>query len=292
MIKLPVSVIITTYNDADYLSGAIESVLNQTIPPMQLIIVDDGSRTNDAKEVVDSYKFNDKEINTTFFRKKNGGASSARNYGLKYVDEKFIAFLDADDRMLKDNLELKYNAIKDLNNNYFGVYGSGITSEGVNYNFCDTDGIVCTSLVGFYNYGIPGGCPYYLFRTDSLVSIGGLDEELANNEDFDLIVRLLMAGQYCKGVIGRSIFLTVREDSLSRNSNHEKIFNNTMKFIQKAEKNNYFDKKELNKRKSIANLFLARRVFYTNPIKSLKHISKALSYTKNPVGLYRMYKRR
>lgn len=292
MINAPVSVIITTYNDADYLSDAIESVFNQKLLPTQLIVIDDGSDSDKSSVITSRYMQNNKEIRVSYFKKENGGVSSARNLGIRYADQPYISFLDADDRMLKDNLELKYNSLNVLSDSYFGVYGSAVTSKGNHYDFRDINGIAPTSLVGFYKYGIPGGCQYYLFRTKSIKNIGGFDESLSNNEDFDLIIRMIVEGQSCKGVIGCSTLITLRENSLSRDTDYYKVFNNIMKFIDKAEKNNFFSQKHLNKRKSIAHLSLAKRVFYKDPITATNLVVKAVSYTKNPYDLYRIYKER
>lgn len=292
MNNLPITVIITTYNDSEYLCDAIDSVINQSKPPKQLIVVDDGSIKDDAQNIVERCIRNGKNIDVRFFRKDNGGVSSARNYGIRFVTQSFTAFLDADDRMAPNNLELKYNSFKHLSDDYFGIYGSAITSDGHSYSFCNVDGAVSTSLVGFYNHGIPGGCPYYLFRTKSIVDIGGFDENLSNNEDFDFIIRMLIAGQSCKGMIGCSVFITIRATSLSRNTDYDKTFRNVMKFLTKAETNNFFEEKQLNKRKTIAYLFLAKRTVKRNPIRSINLIIKAVSYTTNPLDLYQIYKER
>ena len=292
MNNLPITVIITTYNDSEYLCGAIDSIINQSKPPKQLIVVDDGSIKNDAQSIVERYICNGKNIDVKFFRKDNGGVSSARNYGIRFITQSFTVFLDADDRMTPNNLELKYNSFKNLSDDYFGIYGSAITSDGRSYSFCNVDGVVSTSLVGFYNHGIPGGCQYYLFRTKSIVDVGGFDETLSNNEDFDFIIRMLRAGQSCKGMIGCSVFITIRENSLSRNSDYDKIFHNLMKFLAKAEKNNFFEEKQLNKRKTIAYLFLAKRTIKRNPIRSINLVVKAVSHTTNPFDLYQLYKGR
>jgi len=292
MSNAPISVVLTTYNDSEYLADAIDSIFNQKLLPKQLIVVDDGSDSDESNIITSRYMDNNKKITVLYFKKENGGVSSARNLGIKHVSQPYISFIDADDRMLKDNLELKYNSLSVLNDNYFGVYGSAVTSKDNHHDFRNIDGIISTSLVGFYNSGIPGGCPYYLFRTKSIVDVGGFDDSLSNNEDFDIIIRMIMKNQSCKGVVGRSVLITVRENSLSRDTDYYKVFNNIMKFIDKAEKNNFFSKRHLNKRKSIAHLFLAKRVFYKNPIKATSLVVKAVLYTKNPYDLYRIYNER
>jgi len=283
MKNLPISVIITTYNDSEYLSSAIDSIFSQKILPMQLVIVDDGSDSDESYIITNKYISNKRNVNVSYFKKENGGASSARNLGIKHINQPYVTFLDADDEMLPDNLNTKYSAIKKLDDRYFGVYGSGITTERKSHNFIDYDGIACTSYVGKYNVGVPGGCYYYLFRTSCLIKIGCFDEELPNNEDFDILIRLLMSGKACKGSVVCGNLITIRKNSLSRDSNSKKVFNNVMKFLDKAEYENYFDKGELEYRRKYAHLFLVRRIFFKNPSDAFTHIKLAFSYCK-PVG--------
>jgi glycosyltransferase involved in cell wall biosynthesis len=284
MDNAPISVIITTYNDAEYLSNAIESVFNQKLLPNQLVIVDDGSDLDQSRIIVNRYISNKKNVSVIYFKKENGGASSARNLGIKHVSQPYVTFLDADDKMLPNNLNIRYNEIKNLNSSYFGVYGSGLTTEGKKQNFIDIDGVINTSYVGKYNEGVPGGCCYYMFRTHYLIEVGGFDEKLFNNEDFDLLIRLIKSGKACKGSIGRGNLITIRNNSLSRGSNPEKIFNNVMGFLYKAEINDYFEKYELNYRKKSAYLSLAKRIILKNPFKAKFFIRQAFFYSK-PIGL-------
>ncbi len=86
-----VSVIIPAYNKADYTRRAIDSVLAQTYAPIELIVVDDGSKDNTA-DVVKSYG-----DAVTYVAKPNGGACSARNEGIRRAKGEYIAFLDCDD---------------------------------------------------------------------------------------------------------------------------------------------------------------------------------------------------
>jgi len=88
-----ISVIIPTYNRADRIGVAVESVLAQTDRDWELIIVDDGS-TDDTETVVQS--FDDDRIK--YIRQENHGVSAARNQGIKRARGGLIAFLDSDDR--------------------------------------------------------------------------------------------------------------------------------------------------------------------------------------------------
>lgn len=88
------------YNVEQYLEEAIESVINQTLSfenHVQLILVNDGSPDN-SEETCLKYKEMYPD-NIVYIRKENGGVSSARNEGLKYVEGKYVNFLDSDDKL-------------------------------------------------------------------------------------------------------------------------------------------------------------------------------------------------
>ena len=96
-----ISIIIPTYNYAQYICEAIESVLNQTYKDFEIIVVDDGS-TDNTKEVIKPYLNKIKYI-----YQQNSGPSAARNRGIKEAKGEYIAFLDADDIWLAQKLELQ-----------------------------------------------------------------------------------------------------------------------------------------------------------------------------------------
>jgi glycosyltransferase involved in cell wall biosynthesis len=100
------SIVTAIYNTEDYVSDAIESVINQTIgfeDNVQLILVNDGS-TDRSGEICKEYR-NRYPNNIVYIEKENGGVSSARNRGLKEVKGKYVNFLDSDDKLSKNTLE-------------------------------------------------------------------------------------------------------------------------------------------------------------------------------------------
>jgi len=98
-----VSIIIPTYNHANYLLKAIESVFNQSFRNFEVIVLDDGS-TDHTKEVIKEFS------EVTYIYQKNEGLSAARNNAISYSKGEFLIFLDADDWLYPDALkiQLKY----------------------------------------------------------------------------------------------------------------------------------------------------------------------------------------
>lgn len=106
-----ISVIVPVYKVEKYLDRCIESIVNQTYPDFELILVDDGSP--DGSPILCD-KWEEKDSRVHVIHKKNGGASSARNAGLKIAKGNWIAFADSDDWLDRTALKTLY----DLANQY------------------------------------------------------------------------------------------------------------------------------------------------------------------------------
>ncbi|MEE1011269.1 MAG: glycosyltransferase family 2 protein [Acutalibacteraceae bacterium] len=104
-----VSVIIPVYNVEEYLRECVDSVLNQTYGHFEIILVDDGS-TDSSGKICDEYVEKDERI--VAIHKKNEGPSKTRNTGLENANGKYIYFLDSDDYIENDALELLVNTAK------------------------------------------------------------------------------------------------------------------------------------------------------------------------------------
>ena len=98
-----VSVIVPVYNVEKYIKKCLESLLNQTLQDIEIIIVNDGSKDNSV-QIINNYinKYPNKII---YLEKENGGLSDARNFGIKYASGEYIAFLDSDDYAEKDTYQ-------------------------------------------------------------------------------------------------------------------------------------------------------------------------------------------
>ena len=102
-----VSVIIPVYNAAPYLDDCIGSLIRQSLKPIEIICVDDGS-TDNSVEILEKYQKIDKRI--IILKQKNSGAGIARNTGMKIARGKYLSILDADDFFAPQMLEKAYNA--------------------------------------------------------------------------------------------------------------------------------------------------------------------------------------
>jgi len=181
---LDISVIIPTYNRKNTLPRAVESVLNQTYKPVEIIIVDDGS-TDGTKEW-----FSEMYPLVHYIYQVNSGVSSARNTGINSARGDWIALLDSDDEWLPDKLELQ---VKLLQNN-------------AELRFCHTNeiwirnGVRINQMKKHQKYGgnIFKKCldicrispSSSLFHTSVIKDVGLFDESLDVCEDYDLWLRI------------------------------------------------------------------------------------------------------
>lgn len=119
IVKQLVSIIVPIYNVERYLRKCLESIKAQTYMNIEVIMVNDGSTDNSpliAKE------YEDKDGRFRLVHKKNGGLSSARNFGLEYVTGEFVAFVDSDDFLADAYVEKLLNAFDDNTDVVIGDY--------------------------------------------------------------------------------------------------------------------------------------------------------------------------
>ncbi|MCM1232513.1 MAG: glycosyltransferase [Butyrivibrio sp.] len=104
-----ISLIMPVYNAEDYIARSIDTVLAQTFPDMELVLVDDGS-TDHTPGILDWYA--EKYPNIVVTHQKNGGVPAARNTGIELAKGEYIAFMDNDDMIRPDMMEKLYTSIR------------------------------------------------------------------------------------------------------------------------------------------------------------------------------------
>lgn len=103
---MKISVIVPVYNNEKYIRDCIDSILNQTFTDFELILVDDGSSDNSGV-ICDEYALNNSRIKV--FHQKNRGVCAARNVGIDNAQGEYITFVDSDDYITNNALEVLYN---------------------------------------------------------------------------------------------------------------------------------------------------------------------------------------
>lgn len=205
MKNLPlVSVIIPSYNQAQYLGEALDSLLAQTYPDWEAVIVDDGSPDNVA-EIAAEYTLKDSRIK--FFHTENNGVSAARNFGVAQSSGEFILPLDADDKIDSTYIEKAIN--------YF------INNPSTDIVYCDWKYFGTETVApplkysGYKNLllqnSIFNGAVY---RRKDFDRIGGYDENLKGAlEDWEFLLRLLNPQSIVYQIPEKLFYYRIRESS-------------------------------------------------------------------------------
>lgn len=208
-----ISVIIPAYNAEKWIADTIASVLAQTIPDLEVIVVNDGSR--DGTSAV-ALKAGDGRVQV--LDKPNAGVSTARNVGIDKARGTYLAFLDADDLMTPGSLEVKMN---------------GLVAAGVDWVFSDiwrcdeemnpigeaeqgTDGDVVRTILSGRGIGIPGISSNILVHRRCFASGLRFDPELSNSADQDIAIGLAQSFTYKRLPVALNKYRT-SPGSMSRN---------------------------------------------------------------------------
>lgn len=188
-----VSVIIPTYKRPDRLARAIDSALNQTYRPIEVIIIDDSGLSDPSgeanKELVEGYN----NANLVFLQHPvNQGAAAARNTGITHAKGEYIAFLDDDDLWLPEKLEKQVTAMQALPGDYAAV-DTGFKSVYKN----NKTKVVLPKLSGSIYQDLlvkhRGRAPKLstlLCRKEVLEAVGMFDPALPARQDLDLYLRI------------------------------------------------------------------------------------------------------
>ena len=177
------SVIIPTYNRPTQTLAAIKSVLRQTYPAHEIIVVDD-SPSNDTAEVLTPY-----QESIRYIQRAKGGTANARNKGIQVAIGDYIAFLDSDDYWRSDKLEIIQSYIERYPN--VGIFGSGyyfVNGVG-NVLYKERQVRLKGSAYHLFLEGDYAATSAVVIRRDCFDSIGLFDEVLRGCEDWDMWIR-------------------------------------------------------------------------------------------------------
>lgn len=235
-----VSAVVTTYNRADLLPRALDSVVGQTYSPLELIIMDDGSE-DETEKVVQRYQ---DKIDLTYIRNEQSlGACRARNKGIETANGEFIAGLDDDDEWHKDRISELVAAHVDeyscITSDTVMVYPGG-EAAWKKKKIVDLNTLLFTNQVG----------NQVLVRRDRILDVGGFDPNLAAAQDYDLWIRLCAAYGPVRNVQKplQTIYMNHQENRITDQSS----FKGYLQFYQKH-------KHRMNKKQRKYQLYKIRR---------------------------------
>ena len=199
---MKVSALIPTYNRLSHLPNAIDSILSQTVPVDEIVVVDDGSTDGTAESIRNRYGARVRVV-----RQANSGVARARQRALEEARGEWIAFLDSDDLWHPTKLERQFQALAALGSEF-----------GVCFTNCTYAGNAELKLSSFQEAGLESPSqfssledsvkyvlgrfaailmPSLLVRRDLLTEAGGFDEVMKVAEDTDVLFRLTFRTKFC-----------------------------------------------------------------------------------------------
>ncbi|WP_051205632.1 glycosyltransferase family A protein [Butyrivibrio sp. FC2001] len=216
-----VSIIMPTYNRANTIGRAINSVLSQSYKYFELIVVDDGS--NDGTEEL-IMKIRDKRIRY-IKNKKNSGACYARNVGMANANYNYIAFLDSDNVWREEYLFCRMSALLEMPDDVGGVFGTTTLVNGDNEEEFPSKEI-CERMVSYYDneyflkemlYGNVIDTNTIVIKRQAIEGIGGFNIVLKRLQDWEYFFRVLLHTKYKIRFIYDSLAINyLQNDSLGK----------------------------------------------------------------------------
>ena len=194
-----IAAIIPLYNGARYIEETLTSVLHQTVPPAEIIVVDDGSTDNGAgRAIVERFARNHP---IRLLHKPNGGQSSARNLGIRASTSELVALLDQDDVWYENHLEELVKPFRRRSAPPLGwVYSNldEVNEDGELASRCFLGTLEAKhpkrhihDCIGEDMFVLPSAA---LINRKAFDAVGGFDERLSGYEDDDLFLRIFRAG--------------------------------------------------------------------------------------------------
>ncbi|TAN25231.1 MAG: glycosyltransferase family 2 protein [Actinomycetota bacterium] len=191
MTRPTISAVIPTFNSQETIKGALESVYSQTIPPDEVLVIDDESSDNTCAIVSSNFP------EVRLIKKHNGGPSSARNLGIKNAKSEWIAFLDADDIWALDKNELQLKEIAGnpkavlIASNWTESARPLLDSQKARPTEVATKKLWTSQILVLNRFQTST----VIARRAQLDQLGGFRSELDGAEDWDMWLRLSKLGE-------------------------------------------------------------------------------------------------
>lgn len=218
------SVLMSVYEKEkpDHVCQSIDSMLSQTLPPDEIVIVKDGKLTEELDRVLQSYQSSYPDLFNIVPLSKNVGLGRALNAGLKECQNELVARMDTDDISIPERCELQIQ--KFIEKEELSIIGSNIDE------FCDNpDEIVSSRVVPTNHNDIlkfskrrnPFNHPSVMYKKSDVIKQGGYGD-FRRNQDLDLFVRMLNNGCLAENINQSLVLFRADKDNLKRRKSWEK----------------------------------------------------------------------
>ena len=287
------SIIVPVYNVEDYIEKCLDSICNQTFEDFEVIVVNDGTKDNSGY-FIDEFAKKDKRIRS--FKKRNGGLSSARNFGVKKARGAYILFVDSDDYIEKDLLK-KLNTVieknKDLELIRFQINEVN-EYTGITKKLDSTVFDICSGEEGFVKLttnSLLEPAWAYAYKSDFFKKYNFMYASGKLHEDFGLTPYIIVKAKKMCSIDYYGYNYLIRENSIMTSASEDKLiarandtlyhFDNLLKWIDEDKGVSEDTKKVF--RSFIANVLISKSIivpkaylkFYIKELKK-RNISKYL----------------
>ena len=211
-----ITVIIPFYNGAITLNRVVESMKNQIFKGWELILVDDGS-TDDSATLAKEY-LSDSRIRYVF--QENQGVSVARNHGAALASTEWLIFLDVDDNLEKDSLNIVIDQIRKKHDYGYFLFGMRRIKRETIIIQVPEDGIYFPKLAGTF-----------VIKKSVFEEIGGYDRSLKFSENTELFHRIGLMGYF--GVSSQNIILNYYDSPTGGSKNLQNMSDSLLIFLEK-----------------------------------------------------------
>lgn len=203
------------------LKEAIESILNQTLPPLQIVLVEDGPLNDDLYKIISDFKERLPELFTIVKLEKNVGLGAALNEGLKATKHELVARMDTDDICYPDRFEKQLAFM----NQYpeISVLGTAIqefNQKPKDLNQFRTLPTTVEELLKFAKFRNPLNHPSVMFRKSHVIEVGSY-KSMMLFEDYYLWVRMLLKGFKIANLAEPLLHFRIGNDMVGRRSGYE-----------------------------------------------------------------------
>jgi teichuronic acid biosynthesis glycosyltransferase TuaG len=233
-----VSVVIPCYNSKRFLNEAVASIVNQTVPVAEIIIVDDASTDDSYEEACTLDALYEDTRITVHHNSENLGPGRSRNIGIAAATGDYVAFLDADDVWMPDKLERQFNFLR--TSSAAAVISEVVLTNEALIPFDKQDksayqGLSSVDLARATYLGkITMSTPTLVCQRDVLLAHGGFDEGLRLREDHALLIRLSFDNKlavFAEAVVKRRAHAGSYSSGISplKKFRHEIRFNQTFR---------------------------------------------------------------
>ena len=240
---MKISVIIPVYNSSTYLRKCLDSVVNQTLKDIEIIVINDGS-TDDSKNIIEEYTVKYKNI--IFIDQENKGIGKTRNIGIKKATGEYITFVDSDDYIKENMLEEYYKYAKKHNFDLvIGSYIKKINNKEIIFenNKFKTGNVKTTPQI---LYLIEYGPWAKLYKREMLINNNIYFDEKRKYEDMPFVSKALLKSKLI-GQITEPYYYYIIHNNSETTTMDKRVFDilDILKEIKDYYKREYYLRDEL-----------------------------------------------